>query len=154
MMRETHTLRFYFLLYKKNHGFSGMTFMQPKNPTRRTFFPMRVDTLRSSWWNRLVRGVLMLNSIVMEGTPIVKRPLSPVSFCATSRISFGTHSGNGVTSSLCLPTGVHFLNSGKPVFGKPACQRDEGGPQTPMDVSNFPIYQSAHQNVGRIANRS
>jgi hypothetical protein len=30
----------------KNHGFRGMIFMQPKNPTRRTFFPMRVDTLR------------------------------------------------------------------------------------------------------------
>ena len=49
---------------------------------------------------------------------------------------------------------VRFLNSGKPVLGKPAGQPDEGGPQTPMDVGNFSIYQSAHQNVGRTANRS
>jgi len=39
---------------------------------------------------------------------------------------------------------VRFLNSGKPVLGKPAGQSDEGGPQTPMDVGNFSIYQSAH----------
>ena len=35
---------------------------------------------------------------------------------------------------------VRFLNSGKPVLGKPAGQLDEGGPKTPMDVGNFPIH--------------
>ena len=49
---------------------------------------------------------------------------------------------------------VRFLNSDKPLLGKLASRSDEGGPQTPMDVGNFSIYQSAHQNVGRIANRS
>ena len=49
---------------------------------------------------------------------------------------------------------VRLLNSGEPVLGKPAGQSYEGGPQTPMDVGDFSIYQSAYQNVGRTANRS
>ena len=90
----------------KNHGFRGMIFMQPKNPTRRTFFPMRVDTLRSSWWNRLVRGRLDVKLDSYRRNANCEAASFSVSFCATSRISFGTHSGNGVTSSLCLPAGV------------------------------------------------
>jgi hypothetical protein len=39
---------------------------------------------------------------------------------------------------------VRLLYSGKPALGKLASQPDEGRPQTPMDVGNFSIYQSAH----------
>src|SRR5258708_39627379 len=100
-----HTLHFYFLLYKKPR-FPRDDFYAAQESDTENPFPMRVDTLRSSWWNRLVRGRLDVKLDSYRRNANCEAASFSVSFCATSRISFGTHSGNGVTSSLCLPAGV------------------------------------------------
>jgi hypothetical protein len=86
-----HTLRFYFLLYKKPR-FSRDDFYAAQESDTEDLFSdasrytaiivveyhcveninARVAVKCIVW----LGGVLMLNSIVIEGTPIVKRPLS------------------------------------------------------------------------------
>ena len=87
-----------------------------------------------------LRGAFMINSIVREEHQLRSclffRELLRDSqdFLGHPRGKWSDH--QFVLAGRC----VHFLNSGKPLLGKPAGQSDEGGPKTAMDVSNFPIH--------------